>query len=480
MADKVIGELPSISSLDAGSLFVAEQSGQAVKVTGKQLTDFSNVETTAQVEQAKASAQAAKTAQAAAESAILKGPIIQNGTWWVYNQTAGAYQDTGINTTGPQGIPGPTASVNSIPPDGSGNITLTAGDVNAYSKTETNTLLQNKVNPNLLDNWYFGNPVNQRNGYVVPAGKTYYSDAACTAVAGTTTKAYTVYPLNSTTFWGYKESDHSVKFYEKAEDVIRGYVGGMYGLDRWRVSANGIITVTDTGVLLQKATNSTYGSTYEMTDAAPLLGKEITIAALINDNLYVASGTVPNAIPTQNTTVCISALVNNIAVQAYLYTTGVLTCEVVNRSADSCKVVAAKLELGTTQTLAHQDESGNWALNEIPNYDEQLRRCQRYFMRIGVPNARENGAIGFANCAITTLANTCINTPVTMRAIPSATLKNIVLRKGITDFNVTGCNIFAITGNGIYMNFVSSGLTVGDTLLIRTATGGYIDFTADL
>ena len=151
MVDKVIGELPSISSLDDESLFVAEQNGQAVKVSGKQLTDFSNVETTAQVEQAKASAQAAKTAQDAAEAAILKSPIIQNGTWWVYNQTAGAYQDTGINATGPkgdtgpQGIPGPTASVNGISPDGSGNITLTASNVNAYSKTETNTLLQNKA-----------------------------------------------------------------------------------------------------------------------------------------------------------------------------------------------------------------------------------------------------------------------------------------------------------------------------------------------
>lgn len=143
MVDKVIGELPSISSLDDESLFVAEQDGQAVKVSGKQLTDFSNVETNAQVEQAKASAQAARTAQDAAEAAILKGPIIQNGTWWIYNQTAGAYQDTGINATGPQGIPGPTSSVNGISPDDSGNITLTASNVNAYSKTETDTLLQN-------------------------------------------------------------------------------------------------------------------------------------------------------------------------------------------------------------------------------------------------------------------------------------------------------------------------------------------------
>lgn len=129
MADKTIGELPDISSLDADSLFVAEQRGQAVKVSGKQLTDFSNVETTAQVEQAKASAQEAKTAQTAAEAAILKGPVIQNGTWWVYNQTAGAYQDTGINATGPKGDTGPTSSVNGISPDDSGNIKLDAANI---------------------------------------------------------------------------------------------------------------------------------------------------------------------------------------------------------------------------------------------------------------------------------------------------------------------------------------------------------------
>lgn len=39
--------------------------------------------------------------------------------------------------------------------------------------------------------------------------------------------------------------------------------------------------------------------------------------------------------------------------------------------------LAVKLELGTQQTLAHQ-ENGVWVLNEIPDYGEQLRRCQRY------------------------------------------------------------------------------------------------------
>lgn len=39
--------------------------------------------------------------------------------------------------------------------------------------------------------------------------------------------------------------------------------------------------------------------------------------------------------------------------------------------------IAAKLELGPTQTLAHQ-EGDKWVLNEVPEYGEQLRRCQWY------------------------------------------------------------------------------------------------------
>ena len=344
-------------------------------------------------------------------------------------------------------------------------------------KAETTQL----CNRNLLDNWYFGNPVDQRDGYVVPAGKTYYSDAACTAAAGTTTKAYMVYPLNSKTFWSYKESDHAVKFYEKAEDVIRGYVGGGYGLDRWRVSANGIITVTDTGVLLQKSSNSAYGSMYETIDATLLLGKEITIAALINDNLYAVSGTVPDTVPTdKNTAVCISARVDDVTIQSYLYASGVLACEVVNYGTGACKAGAVKLELGSQQTLAHQDADGNWVLNEIPDYGEQLRRCQRYFVRLGDDRAGQNCAAGFANCANATTGNAFISTPVSMRATPAISINNVKLRKGITDHAVTAVNPIYATKNGIYCAFTSSDLPTGETLIVRTVSGGYMDASADL
>lgn len=43
-----------------------------------------------------------------------------------------------------------------------------------------------------------------------------------------------------------------------------------------------------------------------------------------------------------------------------------------------CTIIAAKLELGSTQTLAHQDENGNWVLNEVPNFQQELAKCQRY------------------------------------------------------------------------------------------------------
>lgn len=42
---------------------------------------------------------------------------------------------------------------------------------------------------------------------------------------------------------------------------------------------------------------------------------------------------------------------------------------------DYVLLTAAKLELGDTQTLAHQ-ESGEWVLNELPDYEEQLIRCR--------------------------------------------------------------------------------------------------------
>lgn len=320
---------------------------------------------------------------------------------------------------GPQGPRGYPATVNGISPDDSGNITLGAANIlrsDGVTNVEAaltgmSSLLSSKPNPNLLDNWYFENPVNQR-------GQTSW-----------------VNPSD----W-------------------------QYSIDRWQITPSSVIALVDGGITITadfhqglEKDRLEFGRTYTFSvlSSDGRLGKHTFVLTSDTDiNIGFGFGYF----------VCFLGG-DNVWFRIY---------------GDGSTYKAVKLELGYQQTLAHQDANGNWVLNEIPDYGEQLRQCQRYFVRIGVPAAQENGAIGFANCVNTTLANSCINTPVTMRAIPTATIKNIVLRKGITDFNVTACNIFSITGNGIYMNFTSSGLTTGDTLLIRTVTGGYIDFTADL
>ena len=128
MADKTIGELPGVTSLDSDSLFVAQQQGVASKVTGAQLTRFANVETAAQVAAAQAAAEgaaasetAAKTAKNGAETAQT---AIENMTVEAETLAAGAQATVQkIVTSGqpikllfglPTGPTGPAGGVNSF------------------------------------------------------------------------------------------------------------------------------------------------------------------------------------------------------------------------------------------------------------------------------------------------------------------------------------------------------------------------------
>ena len=80
--------------------------------------------------------------------------------------------------------------------------------------------------------------------------------------------------------------------------------------------------------------------------------------------------------------------------------------------------IAAKLELGNTQTLAHQDSSGNWILNEIPDFGEQLRRCQRYYRRW---TGADNKPLGVAVRRESKLLELVLSLDTAMRVAPSLT-----------------------------------------------------------
>ena len=252
----------------------------------------------------------------------------------------------------------------------------------------TGTTIDTKAfpcNSNLLDNWYFGNPVNQRgaSGTISTAG---------------------------------------------------------YFFDRWKL-VSGSVTINSGGIVL----NGTIAQVLEYA-----VGQTVTATVLTPDG-------VTDVTP-----------VYDDETKTFTVTTQGKT------------IRAVKLELGSVQTLAHQDANGAWVLNEIPDYGEQLRRCQRYFVRIGDSTVGYTGTIGISNCANATGSNTFIPTPVTLRATPAITLHNIYLRKGTTDHEVTSVNSFSLSANGIFCALNSSDLPAGETLLVRAINGGYMDLSADL
>lgn len=175
------------------------------------------------------------------------------------------------------------------------------------------------VNPNLLDNWYFVGGGSQQGG-----GQ---------------------FPIN-----------------QRGQTV---YTGGM-GIDRWTSDngmtvSSGYIQTTLSGAVYQSVNDSLM---------KPLLGKTLTGTVLAYDGkLYTGTITLPSTYP-GSTTVYDFYSASGVAVSIAMYNSG--GGQALRFNVDA---IAAKLELGSTQTLAHQ-ENGVWVLNELPNFEEQLIRCK--------------------------------------------------------------------------------------------------------
>ena len=220
---------------------------------------------------------------------------------------------------------------------------------------------QQIVNLNLLDNWYFGNPVNQK-------GKTSYTATAA----------------------------------------------GAYAIDRWAhtYASNGL-NIGSKGITLQKGTASAISLFQPIDDALiqQLNGNTLTVSALSSNNeLYYATGTLVYYDDTTSRNLFFSSMSNNWRVGVAKVSGDTKQYRVVIYDAvdTTLTIVAAKLELGDQQTLAHQDKSGNWVLNEIPNYGEQLLKCQGYYQLFSSANARPSNLADYrpsmrANPAVGTI-----------------------------------------------------------------------------
>lgn len=150
-------------------------------------------------------------------------------------------------------------------------------------------------------------------------------------------------------------------------------------LDMWHIfRASG--ELTDSGVAITKGDGQANGGLSQHVEGTSIFGKEVTLSFLVDGELYSGTGVVPTINDQQ-----LSFPFGNwwTVVQPHMPVSGTPYSYVTLYFKDTNQhiVTGAKLELGSTQTLAHQ-ENGKWVLNEIPDYETELAKCQRYYKRV--------------------------------------------------------------------------------------------------
>lgn len=348
-------------------------------------------------------------------------------------QKAQARSNLGIRADGTTGA---VDSVNGK----TGTVVLNGDDIytNSQNTATIGNVLDNIANPNLLDNWYFGNPVNQR-------GQT-------------------------------------------------SYTGSGYTIDRWRNASTHATTTIADGVIKVQSTEN-LSAPYQMWAQyleTPVVGIPATCSILIT----AIEGSV--ALLWGNTTNSADRVTSTVISTPGLYSiTGVCSAgpQVVALSkrgsgANSVEIAASKLELGDTQTLAHQDDGGNWILNEIPSYAEQLARCQRFFYKLKTPSSYAARFFnGFAYNADT--VRLTLPLPVPMRALPTLTVNNVTLMvydgsggSGVaaTEPEITGSTSEA-DNSFVGVKLTVAGAVVRQTYMISvqgSSIANGLEFSADL
>lgn len=271
--------------------------------------------------------------------ADFSGFSITGGSWTspksVNNCNITVWGEDGVirsSTIKPSDIPSSPADIGAA----TANHTHTPASIGAATADHTH----NTPNPNILDNWYFGNPVNQQ-------GETSYTNG--------------------------------------------------YTIDRWRATSSTVTVSIGTGKTVMKAGSETGFVRQSISSPEQYHGKTITISALTASGEFITkTGSIPSTMPSDTIGVVVPSFASGSYFGCLLTSSGALYAQFKVNANTSLEIVAAKLELGDTQTLAHQDSSGKWVLNEVPNYAEQMAICKQYDFTSGAYLGFTPAAIGAA------------------------------------------------------------------------------------
>ena len=193
-------------------------------------------------------------------------------------------------------------------------------------------LCEIKPNLNLLDNWYF--------------------------VGGGSHQGDGIFPINQR---GQGEYTTSSGYY----------------IDRWECRSSGSLTlnseyITFTGNGLNLEQPLSKGQLLKIT------GKTVTASMYLSDGELVSGTATWPEIPARSWDYAYMGISSRVLLIAGTSEQQEASLIIQPRIAEGINIKAIKLELGSEQTLAHQ-ENGQWVLNEIPDYGQELVKCQRYY-----------------------------------------------------------------------------------------------------
>lgn len=311
-------------------------------------------------------------------------------------------------------VRGDPSTVNGIRADSTGNITITPPDVGAASNT------------NLLDNWYFADPVNQR-------GLAEYSGSSIIAI------------------------------------------------DQW-ILENCKLTIENGRIVLRRASEApAYASIVQRFERMNILaGRIVTVSVLVEEN---------GANQCYFTTLRFAESSGGIdigPIRIYSIPHGMYFRAFLPDLETAVYLVAAKLELGDKQTLAHQDSSGNWVLNDPPpNKALELAKCQRYQVVYG-----SNDSLSFFGDSFayrTDQVDVFVSPPVPMAKIPSVNLLSgsfLAFTQGTLIGESSRFIVFSpdsrVTNFSIRLTDFSTQLTTNNVYEIYLKTGSVLVLDANL
>ena len=138
---------------------------------------------------------------------------------------------------------------------------------------------------------------------------------------------------------------------------------------------------------------------------------------------------------------------------------------------DSELFIAAKVEIGEGQTLAHY-ENGAWVLNELPNFSNRLAICQSYAFNSGF-SLQELIAVSITTNAIDffiPLPTTPAKAP-TVDSINALLTSGAIIIKNYAGASQTGfsCTLASVSSNGLLLRFSKTSHNLNNAFLEITA-----------